>query len=326
MVRILARVHCTEKQLNFISNFLDGKYVADSGDIIPPLFSHGELAVQADGSLVEGVPFWFDWLPPDIRDLIDVALESTWGDFERLLRTLRWKQRSSFRIPDRSFIAFPYWRTKSDSLYYALPRRSSNTRAHQDRDNGWFGWGEAEQKDFFDAWSRSDINEPLGHELQNEAELLVERAPRSALLMAISAIEAGVKDHISRVAPVTDWLMQKIPSPPVGNLLRVYIPTLHGDPERKRIWNSAAPLFRKIQDIVVPARNRLSHTGKCVNLNETRSYIKYTRDVLYLLDYLEGNDWALNLVSAETRSIMGLPQPPERFREIEITVMSGPDT
>ncbi len=317
-------VDCDADQYLFICKFIDGELLAREGGSRLPLFSHGDLAVTEGGKLIKGVPFWFDWFSPDIRSLVDDAIDHVWEDFTRLWRILRWEQKSAFRIPDRTLLGFPYWRTATEGLFHAIPRRSSITIAHPDRETGWFGWEEAEKLNFSKLWTNPSIDEPIGHELQNEAELLVERAPRSALLMATAAVEAGVKEHIGRFAPTADWLIREMPSPPVGKLLKKYLPVLHQGNPKMRIWNQATALFNKFENVVVPERNKLSHAGKSVKAEDVRDYITLSRDILYLIDYLGGHDWALENLSGEAVKIVGLPTPPEHRREVQIALHAGP--
>lgn len=323
--RITADVPCDAEQHQFISEFLAGRLQRREGGAKPPLLSHGEMAVDQNGQIQDGVAFWFDWMPTDIQALVDNALDCIWNELDRIFRILRWEQKSSFRIPDRSVAAVPYWRVSTDALFYPVPQRSESKRAHPDRETGWFGWAETEQASFLRLWANQAVDEPLGHELQNEAELLVERAPRSALLMATAAVEVGVKDHIGRVAPPTEWLLREVPSPPVAKLLKKYIPLLHSGNPNIVIWNKLKGLFNIVENDIVPARNKLSHTGARIKADDVRAYVKLTRDILYLLDYLEGHEWALDNLSWDTRKLAGMPLAPEHKRDIEIVLHLGPD-
>ena len=323
--RITSTVSCNPDQLSFISSFLNGILVKYGDTANPPLYSHGAICVDLDRQIKSGVQFWFDWFPTDIKRLVDDASSGMWSGFLRVLRLLRWEQNSSYRLPVRSALCTPYWRTSSDSSFYAVPERSSVRHARQDRERGWFGWEEPDRIGFHDLWSNDNLDEPLGHELHNEAELLVERAPRSALLMATAAVEAGVKDHIGRVAPITSWLMTKIPSPPIPKILKEYIPEIHRGNNRINKWSALTPLLNKVEKHVIPARNRLTHSGRVSLADEIHDYIKKTRDILYMLDYLEGHDWALNNLSRETRNLIGIGEPPEHRMQIEISMISGPD-
>jgi hypothetical protein len=56
--------------------------------------------------------------------------------------------------------------------------------------------------------------EPLGHELLREAVTVRDTAPRSALLIGVSALEVGVKELIGKLAPSAAWMAENLPSPP----------------------------------------------------------------------------------------------------------------
>ncbi len=322
--RITCSVSCDADQYDLIAKFIDGELIPRKGASKPPLFSNGNLSVDGNGNRVHGSPFWFEWFSPDIQCLVNEAIDEAWADFDRIVRIWRWEQKSSFRISSRSLAAAPYWRTTNDGLFYAVPQKSSTTLARPDRETGWFGWIEKDKVSFFRLWNDLSIDEPLGHELQNEAEVLIERAPRSALLMAAAAVEAGVKDHIRRVAPITDWLIREMPSPPVGKLLKSYLPELHRENPRVETWNRATTLFNKFQNVVIPERNKLSHVGKSVKADDARIYVMYARDILYMIDYLDGHDWALGNLSAETIKLIDVAMPPQHRQEIQITLHAGP--
>jgi hypothetical protein len=167
-----------------------------------------------------------------------------------------------------------------------------------------------------DLWARIDVVEPLGHELLREAKAAILSSPRSALLIAASAIETGVKMHISKIVPDASWLVREVPSPPVHKMLRTYIPDLHqrhGKPLAD--WQKLAPLFKVIGKLAED-RNILTHKGEITprasaNLPETLTVVS---DMLYILDVLEGHEWAKGNVQHATRQKLGWPTPRrERF-------------
>jgi hypothetical protein len=63
------------------------------------------------------------------------------------------------------------------------------------------------------------VEEPLGRQLFREAWSQVGTNPRSALVIGVTAAEVGLKRLIATLVPGTDWLMEEIPTPPVGKIL-----------------------------------------------------------------------------------------------------------
>ena len=73
----------------------------------------------------------------------------------------------------------------------------------------------------------SSIQEPLAHVLLREALAASEsRNWATALVMAMTAIEIGVKHLISQLVPEAAWLAEHLPSPPIDAILRDYLPIM----------------------------------------------------------------------------------------------------
>jgi hypothetical protein len=133
-------------------------------------------------------------------------------------------------------------------------------------------------------------SEPLGHELLREAWNQRTSRPRSALLIGVAALEVGVKQFVSRVAPDAAWLATNAPTPPVVKMLQKYLPTLNAaEPLR--------PLAKGVPKILsdgVELRNRLAHTGdeSDVSPEKLETLLRQIREVLWSLDAARGYTWA----------------------------------
>ena len=137
------------------------------------------------------------------------------------------------------------------------------------------------------------IESPLGHELLREAWRIRESNRRSALVMGIAAIETGVKEFITQVAPQTAWLLRNVPSPPLHKILRDYLPTL----------TSAAAGYVKVPPLpkewrgtfhdAVELRNNIVH-GRTVGADDQliENLLRTAYEFLYFLDYHGGHEWA----------------------------------
>lgn len=140
--------------------------------------------------------------------------------------------------------------------------------------------------------------EPFSHELVREAAELARTAPRSALLIAMSALETGVKHYISHTSPLSEPLLEKIQSPPLVILLQEVIPSIH---KHLNIKSNLIPLTDANKDYLkkwVTQRNQVAHGVKhSVNNIELRRFILFVRDLLYILDFHAGHGWALERIT-----------------------------
>jgi|GEM_PF-5515634 len=115
----------------------------------------------------------------------------------------------------------------------------------------------------------NNIYEPLYHTLIREATSILNTNPESAFVIAVAALEVGVKHFIAVKVPASAWLITNMPSPDIHKLLKEYLPRLdHGfrltDEQLKDVKN------------IMTNRNTMVHAGiidydddsilKCINL------------------------------------------------------------
>jgi hypothetical protein len=144
-------------------------------------------------------------------------------------------------------------------------------------------------------------SEPLGHELLREAEEL-RQSPRSALVIAVAALEVGLKEFIARRVPEAAWLVEHLQSPPVSRMLRDYVPGLINDPSK-----APPKTLRTMVDTAIEKRNAAVHRGAPPpTLTELRMVIEGVRDLLYLFDFYSGHPWALEQLSVDTLRDLGI--------------------
>lgn len=155
-----------------------------------------------------------------------------------------------------------------------------------------------------------EASEPLGHQLYREAwEQRVENL-RSALVIGVAALEVGLKEFIASLVPQAEWLVGNVPTPPLVKMLQEYLPLL---PVRCRIEGKVLPPPEDILKTLtkgVNLRNKVAHAGG-VNLkyDTVEEVLLAVRDVLWLLDYYGGIEWACEHVSDKTRATMNLDCP-----------------
>jgi hypothetical protein len=151
--------------------------------------------------------------------------------------------------------------------------------------------------------SRRDTQEPLAHELFQEAWSQRMDNPRSSLVMGIAAAETGVKRLISTLVPAADWLVQETQSPPLVRMLEEYLPTL---PVRLRINGNVLCPPTWLIDVIkkgVGLRNKIVH-GHDIPLksDSLRDVLEAVHDLLYLFDLYAGYEWAVRHLSVRMQS------------------------
>jgi hypothetical protein len=144
--------------------------------------------------------------------------------------------------------------------------------------------------------------EPLGRQLFREAWGQVGTNPRSALVIGVTAAEVGLKRLIATLIPGTDWLMDEIPTPPVGKILRKFLPTLQVKAKRVDGGPIMPPreLIRRIEKAIV-YRNDVVHAGKPPpTRQELAVMLRAISDFLWMCDIYLGEHWAARHISPET--------------------------
>jgi hypothetical protein len=142
--------------------------------------------------------------------------------------------------------------------------------------------------------------EPLAHFLRHEAWSLRDVNPRASLLLAVVAAETGLKTFIGEGSPERAWLIQEIASPPIVKLIREYLPLLT---DRRTRDGRVIPksVTRIIQD-AVERRNLVAHRGApAPDASELEEVLTAVADLLYLLDWLSGESWAINCIQEHLR-------------------------
>jgi hypothetical protein len=139
----------------------------------------------------------------------------------------------------------------------------------------------------------SGQREPLGHELIREAFDSVTRNPRSALLIAISALEVGVKEYIAFLVQHSDIILEDIQSPPVVTLLQKVIPHLH---KALSVNAPEFPLAKDDEDLIkkwVARRNKIAHAGAvAIEPLKLMQFLAFLRSLLYTFDFYRNLPWA----------------------------------
>jgi hypothetical protein len=144
--------------------------------------------------------------------------------------------------------------------------------------------------------------EPIAREVLVEAMGLEHSSPRAALVLAVAAAEIGTRSYGRELRPVSEtWLVQQPQQPSVDALLSKYLPLL--TTVRTRDGRGVIPVkLRKHVREAIETRNQIVHHGGSPPDDETlKAYLQAISDLLYILDWLDGESWALSRVSSQWR-------------------------
>ena len=154
------------------------------------------------------------------------------------------------------------------------------------------------------AMASSGIREPLSHALLREAQRASgQREYASGLVMAIAALEVGVKQLIGTLIPGAEWLALNVPSPPIVAILRDYLPTIPAN-ESVGGYVAAPPaeILKTLTDAVF-ARNSTVHRRQGeLRPDFIAKVLDAVADVLWMCDYFTGQKWAYQNLSELMRS------------------------
>lgn len=314
---IEADYRCTKDDYKFVDSLINRRYEPFTGDgIILPHLLNGKERIDADRNLIDGYMLPIERFPMSVQVIHDKAFEQLQNIAWRILTLLRWNQNCDADTEPFSG-AYMYWRTNQD-LWHAVGFRRQISKG---KSPAGLSWNPSDIEEFFILYN-TDAEEPLSHHLLREAVVLSNSSPRSALLILAAALEVGVKQHISSVAPQTRWLLMKTASPPVFRLYRDAIPDIHVQLGNDlSFWPKLKPLLKICQNIF-DDRNELAHAGSFrPTADSIVAYIDAASDLLYILDVLNGYEWAKTQVSAPIRKLLGWPDP--RHNRLHYTMESG---
>ncbi|HHE9442436.1 TPA: hypothetical protein ACPG1Q_000154 [Haemophilus influenzae 10810] len=298
--QIIAKYEVHQEQYDFIINYIrDKRVTTTSSTITLPLYSNvdpNKCVIDDKGYCQKGFSLKRFMCPDDIQELINSAETELYNKMNDLLGLITWNHgihvNASF---DKGTL---YWGEKGKDNFFIVPRNLNQQEFPVFLSND-ITWEEQDGKVLSESWGKN-LKIPLGHILAREATVLIEHYPGSAILMMTSALETGIKTHISKLSPDTEWLLENLPSPPIDKIFKNYIPLLYEKCGRAiEFQKELKSLTKQIKDII-EVRNKIAHTGKLPeNIGNIYEMLQFVFDILYLLDVLNGNQWAKELVSSK---------------------------
>jgi hypothetical protein len=312
--KVFATYPATKEQSMFVDSYNNHRVMLRVADNISlPYKRNEEILIDENGNYKEAFHPRRHLCPSDICQLIELVESELVTKTDNFLKLLRWRQGidASGEMIDHYAL---YWRV-GEGNYPGAPLEERNTSITIPTMFG-IHWDNADMIDLQELWA-NDVEEPLAHALIREAASIASESPRSAILIIAAALETAVKMHISSIAPDTDWLMEEVPSPPIFKILRDYIPLIHSRRGKELVfWDKLKPFIKKSQKLI-ELRNKVAHTGKIPDdADSIRSYLTLVSDLLYVLDFITGHEWAKSLVSYEFRKALDWSSPTHQRSQI----------
>lgn len=281
---------------------VDQNWITLVQEIVDEIFPPGFI-VGVSGSL-------YDYYPQELQEFCDSTTATQHRSIQRFIDLVRWRLPSFGWAGDRIIRTKPNtaWSTNKSAWH----RLHVKSRFAVSGPYGGLRLTTVEQEAVRELVDAGE-SEPLGRELWHSALSSWERGDsRMAIVVAVSAVEVELKRFISQVAPQAEWLVTKLPSPPIVQIIKNYLPLLGISEDRlppKRV--------RSVLDTAVQLRNEFIHfwgkssadrgATEVVGSEEAPGILRACSDVLWLLDVYRCHSWAMANVTGECRAAMNIP-------------------
>jgi hypothetical protein len=257
---------------------------------------------DASGRLKPGMVYPQSSLPPAMSSFIEQMRKDLVQAISRSCLALRWRYAlPGPHNPLRAMSAGPEWSVDGSS-WHLLPA-NSDLRTHLAPEVYPTDSVTAAVQTLLDAGH----DEPIAHQIFREA--LENRAAnrRSALVMAVAALEVGIKTFVGQWDPSASWLITHMPSPLIRRILAEYLPSLEAPATRNERVSAPPKAVLDLIDKAVSFRDRVAHPlGDDIPHETVEEMLTAIGDVLWMLDFHGGAEWAASHISAPTRAALGL--------------------
>jgi hypothetical protein len=239
-------------------------------------------------------PQRFDELPGSLKEFSGALYSKLADAATRVFEVLRW--RGAMHGPVRPYRSLGFEFSEDQNVWYRLPHKIT-LRIMAEVVRGPIDSAELE------SMISSGAQEPLSHALLREARasMTATRGYSSALIISIAALEIGTKHLIAELIPDARWLAIHMPAPPIVLILTDLLPTL---PARLLANGKAITPPKELIDTIkkgVTARNAAVHAGTMeLNGEFVKRVLDAVSDILWIIDFYAGNEWAINYLSSET--------------------------
>jgi hypothetical protein len=256
-------------------------------------------------------------LPLDLQTRLKDIYRELAADTEKFIKTLRW--RCSIPGAHHSLQSNQMRFSVDGEQWHPVSINSPNMTLSEIFFKKLLG--EKERHQLVLLWDQE--GEPFYHELFREAWDQREKNPKSAIVIGIAAAESAVKQCIVKFDPGAEYRLQESQSSPVSEMIKDELPKLIRENFRNDVIEDICKEAGKKKDNVIPigirtsvhtgvaVRNKIVHTGKipeiyegyCNNISQaTEELLLNIRDLLWIIDYYCGYDWALHNIREENLS------------------------
>lgn len=245
---------------------------------------------------------WHD-LSEGLRQICEEADDEIRTKAMRVISLWRWRDKAAgpVEIIDKPSVSPElYWRLETSGKYQGVPRPEGIFACIDRNASRGFDPRTIETEAFNKLWAEAKCGEPLGHQMLREALQISHHSPNAALLISYSALEVGLKQHLSTQIPGAEWILKEAPTPPVPKIFKHYLPEVHGCQGVFKIAGERLRLWKTLEEFT-KARNALAHRGTTDEVKLV-IYLQLTQNLLYLLDWLAGHTWAEDNFSPEFRN------------------------
>lgn len=286
------------KNQKLLENIINGSLIIDETNLSAP-YSQSKNS-EGKEIIIPGLHFFPGFFQEFIGQINNELSEAS----KRTINTIRWYFDNRGSHNPFAFIDFKWtndnenWYSVPISIYFSVESGSNYLKINEDEKLTILNLLENEN------------DEPIFHSLWREAWGLRNQNNRSALIMAISAIEVSVKKLVERIIPDATWLVTKLQSPPIHSILKDYIPNLKIDNYINGV--QLLPTENMLRDLKkwVNIRNELAHLGKkSLNGLELEEMLLTIKDILHIIDYNCGHKWALKHIRKSTLKLIGIEKP-----------------
>jgi hypothetical protein len=233
-----------------------------------------------------------------IYEIVDPVFRVLRTDLTASIAILKWR----YGITDSPVKPMSNW-SEAVSLDGLTWRDISTLRSIKFSFTGYLKKIDSSANDEVSRLHKEGAEPPLGLQLINEAKNQRNTHPRSSLVIGVTAAEIAIKQLIGQLAPDARWLAEKVPSPPIRDIVRDYIPSLKVRARfLKKSLRPPGKLLNKLEN-AVKLRNKVVHAGAAPpDPEELSQILAAMEDVVWICVLYSGQPWAGYHVSYDTIS------------------------
>lgn len=281
---------------DMLSDLSSGLLPTDSPPVVDLPYSFGRYAdavIEVDRKIPHRWAVPIEIMPVRFQQYAQHLGNELFDYIKSFVKILRWLQGVTGRHNPYSFVGFDYSNDRRDwtSMPSGIRISFESSRTLDTSDSSL-----QEAIQLFD----KGFQEPIAHELIREAKDTANINPRSSLLIAVTALETGLKHLIKYLVPNVEYVLDKLQSPPAVTMIQKVIPSilksLDKESTRFPLNDTDATYLKKW----IFQRNQVAHgTKESVDQEKLLEFIRFVRSVLYTIDKEIGHEWADSQVNEQ---------------------------